>query len=166
MFQYWPRQCSLWHQSWFWWTSPARNKTRQEIYVKKTWLSLLKLHRLIKKAYDVSVNCAICVYVCLCVHMSYVPLPSSIVAFLNTTLWTLADDRHTVENKMSILGKGRLTSQKESQVCLWFPDSVHVRVCVNMWPICLLVLIASHLKQLVIHEDWTPWWLILGTWLT
>lgn len=34
--QYWPRQCSPWRQSWFWWTSPAGNK------IKKTGVELDK----------------------------------------------------------------------------------------------------------------------------
>lgn len=28
-----------------------------------------------------------------------------------------------MENRMTILGKARLTGQKESQACLWFPES-------------------------------------------
>lgn len=40
----------------------------------------------------------------------------------------------TVENRMTILGKARLTGQKESQACLRFPESecVCVSVCAHL----------------------------------
>lgn len=39
-------------------------------------------------------------------------------------------DRGTAENRMPILRKARLTGEKESQACLWFPDcEMCVRKC-------------------------------------
>ncbi len=53
---------------------------------------------------------------------------------------------------MPILGKARLTGQKESVACLWFPDSECVCKCLGICvPICLLD-IAVHLREPVIHE--------------
>lgn len=98
-FQYWLQLCSLRHQSWFWWTSPAENTT-QTCY------------------YSINVDHSHCL---LCIHSLRSLLLTWVFVF-----WTSL-------GKMSILGKGRLTGQKESQACLWFPGApcVYEYVCVH-----------------------------------
>lgn len=88
------------------------------IYIK-TLLNLLKCHRLIRKHMLCTVSESV----------SYVFLKPALLV-LNTTLWILARDRYTGKNKMPILRKARLTSEKESQARLWFPDSGCVCKCV------------------------------------